>query len=149
MHKGWSFGSIRKQRPRSRSRDATIEQASTEEETRGAGREGCNKIIDSLGEGLLDILDWLKELHLGFLYIYKGTIFAGLHSLATPTGLDRWGLPMGMQLVGHRFEESTLLRTGPRSPAGQRLPPTHPLIGSANGPVVGLAKEACNLRTGK
>jgi aspartyl-tRNA(Asn)/glutamyl-tRNA(Gln) amidotransferase subunit A len=34
----------------------------------------------------------------------------GLPAIAMPTGLDRRGLPMGMQLVGRRFEEATLLR---------------------------------------
>lgn len=34
----------------------------------------------------------------------------GLPALATPTGLDRRGLPMGMQLVGRRYAEATLLR---------------------------------------
>ncbi len=34
----------------------------------------------------------------------------GLPAIAMPTGLDRRGLPMGMQLVGRRFDEATLLR---------------------------------------
>ncbi len=35
---------------------------------------------------------------------------AGLPAIATPTGLDRSGLPLGMQLVGRRNDEATLLR---------------------------------------
>lgn len=35
---------------------------------------------------------------------------AGLPAIASPTGLDRSGLPLGMQLVGRRNDEATLLR---------------------------------------
>lgn len=38
--------------------------------------------------------------------------YLGLPSLSIPSGFTRRGLPVGMQLVGHSFEEATLLRIG-------------------------------------
>ena len=36
---------------------------------------------------------------------------AGLPGIAVPAGLDRKGLPLGLQLIGKPFEEETLFRT--------------------------------------
>jgi len=38
--------------------------------------------------------------------------YLGLPSLSIPSGFTRRGLPVGMQLVGHSFDEATLLRIG-------------------------------------
>ncbi|WP_027580091.1 Asp-tRNA(Asn)/Glu-tRNA(Gln) amidotransferase GatCAB subunit A [Bradyrhizobium sp. Ai1a-2] len=38
--------------------------------------------------------------------------YLGLPSLAVPSGFTRAGLPVGMQLIGRSFEETTLLRIG-------------------------------------
>jgi aspartyl-tRNA(Asn)/glutamyl-tRNA(Gln) amidotransferase subunit A len=35
---------------------------------------------------------------------------AGLPALSLPCGFDRQGMPIGMQIIGKRFDESTVLR---------------------------------------
>ena len=37
---------------------------------------------------------------------------AGLPALVVPCGVDRGGLPIGLQVIGRPFGESTVLRTG-------------------------------------
>jgi aspartyl-tRNA(Asn)/glutamyl-tRNA(Gln) amidotransferase subunit A len=37
--------------------------------------------------------------------------YAGLPSMSLPSGVNRWGLPLGVQLVGHRWRDSELLRS--------------------------------------
>ena len=52
------------------------------------------------------------------LKLYMGDIFtapvniAGIPALALPCGIDKSGLPIGMQLIGKAFDESTLYRAG-------------------------------------
>jgi aspartyl-tRNA(Asn)/glutamyl-tRNA(Gln) amidotransferase subunit A len=36
--------------------------------------------------------------------------YAGLPAVALPSGLNAWGLPLGVQLVGHRWADADLLR---------------------------------------
>jgi aspartyl-tRNA(Asn)/glutamyl-tRNA(Gln) amidotransferase subunit A len=36
---------------------------------------------------------------------------AGLPGIAVPAGLDKKGLPLGLQLIGKPFEEETLFKT--------------------------------------
>jgi aspartyl-tRNA(Asn)/glutamyl-tRNA(Gln) amidotransferase subunit A len=38
----------------------------------------------------------------------------GYPAVVIPVGLSRAGLPMSMQLVGHRFDEATVYRVGRR-----------------------------------
>lgn len=51
------------------------------------------------------------QMYLGDIYTVSVNI-AGLPALAIPCGLDSNGLPIGMQLIGKPFDESTLLRVG-------------------------------------
>jgi aspartyl-tRNA(Asn)/glutamyl-tRNA(Gln) amidotransferase subunit A len=37
---------------------------------------------------------------------------AGLPGIAVPAGLDRQGLPLGLQLIGKPFDEETLFALG-------------------------------------
>jgi aspartyl-tRNA(Asn)/glutamyl-tRNA(Gln) amidotransferase subunit A len=37
---------------------------------------------------------------------------AGLPALSLPCGFDSGGMPIGMQLIGKRFDETTILRVG-------------------------------------
>jgi len=36
--------------------------------------------------------------------------YAGLPAVALPTGVNQWGIPRGIQLVGHRWQDAALLR---------------------------------------
>ena len=36
---------------------------------------------------------------------------AGLPAVALPTGVNEWGIPLGVQLIGHRWEDAALLRS--------------------------------------
>ena len=60
-----------------------------------------------MGEGLSDPL----AMYLGDIYTVMINI-AGLPSLALPCGFDRDGMPVGMQLIGHPFNEKTILAAG-------------------------------------
>lgn len=60
-----------------------------------------------MGEGLSDPL----AMYLGDIYTVMINI-AGLPSLALPCGFDRDGMPVGMQLIGHPFDEKTILAAG-------------------------------------
>ncbi|MCX7923803.1 MAG: Asp-tRNA(Asn)/Glu-tRNA(Gln) amidotransferase subunit GatA [Clostridia bacterium] len=51
------------------------------------------------------------EMYLGDIYTVSVNI-AGLPGLVVPCGLDSSNLPVGLQLIGKHFDESTLLRVG-------------------------------------
>ncbi len=51
------------------------------------------------------------EMYLGDIYTVSANI-AGLPGLVAPRGLDSSNLPIGLQLIGKAFDESTLLRVG-------------------------------------
>ena len=51
------------------------------------------------------------EMYLGDIYTVSVNI-AGLPGLVVPCGFDGNGLPIGLQLIGKAFDESTLLRVG-------------------------------------
>lgn len=51
------------------------------------------------------------EMYLGDVYTVSANV-AGLPALVVPCGFDSKGLPIGLQLIGKPFDESTLLRVG-------------------------------------
>lgn len=60
-----------------------------------------------LGESLKDPL----QMYLGDIYTVSVNL-AGLPGLTVPVGMDKNGLPIGMQLIGDCFQEKTLFRAG-------------------------------------
>jgi aspartyl-tRNA(Asn)/glutamyl-tRNA(Gln) amidotransferase subunit A len=58
-----------------------------------------------LGEKTQDPL----QMYLSDIYTLSANL-AGLPALSLPCGFDRKGMPIGMQIIGKRFDESTLLR---------------------------------------
>ena len=51
------------------------------------------------------------EMYMGDIYTVPVNI-AGIPALSLPCGLDKEGLPIGMQLIGKAFDESTLYKAG-------------------------------------
>ncbi len=51
------------------------------------------------------------EMYLGDIYTVSANV-AGLPALVVPCGFDSKGLPIGLQLIGKPFDESTLLKVG-------------------------------------
>lgn len=64
--------------------------------------------LDELGEKMNDSLN---KIYLNDIYT-AGANLAGLPALVLPCGLDRNGLPVGIQLIGRAFSEKLLLRVG-------------------------------------
>ncbi len=60
-----------------------------------------------LGESLSDPL----KMYLGDIYTISANL-AGIPGLSIPVGMDKKGLPIGMQLLGNCFQEKTLIRAG-------------------------------------
>src|SRR5574341_80556 len=58
-----------------------------------------------LGEKTQDPL----QMYLSDVYTISANL-AGLPALSLPCGFDRQGMPIGMQIIGKRFDESTMLR---------------------------------------
>ena len=58
-----------------------------------------------LGKSLSDPL----KMYLGDIYTISVNL-AGLPGMTVPVGKDKYGLPIGMQLIGNAFEEKTLIR---------------------------------------
>jgi aspartyl-tRNA(Asn)/glutamyl-tRNA(Gln) amidotransferase subunit A len=58
-----------------------------------------------LGEKTQDPL----QMYLSDIYTISANL-AGLPALSLPCGFDRQGMPIGMQIIGKRFDESTVLR---------------------------------------
>jgi aspartyl-tRNA(Asn)/glutamyl-tRNA(Gln) amidotransferase subunit A len=58
-----------------------------------------------LGEKTQDPL----QMYLSDIYTISVNL-AGLPALSLPCGFDRQGMPIGMQIIGKRFDESTVLR---------------------------------------
>ncbi|MGH7810607.1 MAG: amidase family protein, partial [Candidatus Binatia bacterium] len=58
-----------------------------------------------LGEKTKDPL----QMYLSDIYTISANL-AGLPALSLPCGFDRQGMPIGMQIIGKRFDESTVLR---------------------------------------
>ncbi len=67
----------------------------------------CPTTAYRLGEKIADPL----QMYLGDVYTVPANI-AGLPALSLPCGEDGEGLPIGMQLLGRAFDESTLYRVG-------------------------------------
>ncbi len=59
-----------------------------------------------LGESLKDPL----QMYLGDIYTISINL-AGLPAISVPCGIDKAGLPIGLQLIGNCFEEKKILRT--------------------------------------
>ena len=74
------------------------------------------------------------------LQLYLGDVFTasanltGLPALSLPCGRDREDMPMGLQLVGRAFDESTLLQLGlayeQQAPWWRDIPPTAAIAGA-------------------
>lgn len=60
-----------------------------------------------LGESLADPI----QMYLGDIYTVSVNL-AGLPALSVPCGMDKKGLPIGLQLIGNYFEEGKLLNAG-------------------------------------
>jgi aspartyl-tRNA(Asn)/glutamyl-tRNA(Gln) amidotransferase subunit A len=60
-----------------------------------------------LGERVDDPL----QMYLGDIFTVSANL-AGLPAISVPCGFTRGGLPIGLQLTGRPFDESTLLRIG-------------------------------------
>jgi aspartyl-tRNA(Asn)/glutamyl-tRNA(Gln) amidotransferase subunit A len=60
-----------------------------------------------LGERLADPL----QMYLADVFTVSANL-AGLPAISVPCGFTQTGLPIGLQLTGRRFDESTLLRIG-------------------------------------
>ncbi len=58
-----------------------------------------------IGERLADPL----QMYLGDVFTVSANL-AGLPAISVPCGLTADGLPIGLQLTGRRFDESTVLR---------------------------------------
>lgn len=69
----------------------------------GAPRIGENNVV------LGDITD---DVRLASTRLVRGFNVLGLPALSIPCGLDRQGLPLGLQIVGKAFSEATVLRAG-------------------------------------
>ena len=66
-----------------------------------------------IGETLVEIETGLEEDMLAAIMQFTGVpSLTGLPSLAVPCGFDPDGLPIGMQVIGRPFDESTLFRVG-------------------------------------
>jgi aspartyl-tRNA(Asn)/glutamyl-tRNA(Gln) amidotransferase subunit A len=66
-----------------------------------------------IGETLVEIESGLEEDMLAAIMQFTGVpSLTGLPSLAVPCGFDQDGLPIGMQVIGRPFDESTLFRVG-------------------------------------
>ena len=48
------------------------------------------------------------EMYLADICTVSGNI-AGLTGISIPVGVDKEGMPIGMQLIGNRFQEETIL----------------------------------------
>ena len=66
--------------------------------------------VPMLGESLTDPV----KMYLGDIYTVSVNL-AGLPGLSIPCGLDKKGLPIGLQLIGDCFNEKKLIRTAYRS----------------------------------
>lgn len=67
------------------------------------------------------------EMYLGDIYTVSVNI-AGLPALTVPCGFDEKGLPIGLQLIGKPFDESTLLRVGYTFERNTEFHKIHPQI---------------------
>jgi aspartyl-tRNA(Asn)/glutamyl-tRNA(Gln) amidotransferase subunit A len=66
-----------------------------------------------IGETLVEIEGGVKEDMLSAIMQFTGVpSLTGLPSLNVPCGFDEDGLPIGMQIIGRPFDESTLFRVG-------------------------------------
>ncbi len=66
-----------------------------------------------IGETLVEIENGVEEDMLAAIMQFTGVpSLTGLPSLNVPCGFDPDGLPIGMQVIGRPFDETTLFRVG-------------------------------------
>ncbi len=63
-----------------------------------------------IGEGSVSVAGTVSDLETAFLRFACPGNLTGLPAISVPCGLDRQGLPMGLQLIGRAFDEATVLR---------------------------------------
>jgi len=63
-----------------------------------------------IGQTTLEIDGHLEDVRLASTRLVRGINALGLPALSMPCGLDRQGLPLGMQIIGRPFEEALILR---------------------------------------
>ncbi|MHB1133284.1 MAG: amidase [Chloroflexota bacterium] len=65
-----------------------------------------------IGQELINLRGEQRELRATYNRLTSAVNLAGLPALSLPCGFDRQGLPIGMQLIGRAFDESTLITMG-------------------------------------
>ncbi|MBI2681575.1 MAG: Asp-tRNA(Asn)/Glu-tRNA(Gln) amidotransferase GatCAB subunit A [Candidatus Solibacter usitatus] len=65
-----------------------------------------------IGENTVQLGDATDDVRLAATRLVRGINVLGLPALSIPCGLDRRGLPLGLQIVGKAFDEAGVLRVG-------------------------------------
>ena len=63
-----------------------------------------------IGETTVQFSDQIEDVRLASTRLVRGINVLGLPALSMPCGLDRRGLPVGLQIVGRSFDEALILR---------------------------------------
>ncbi len=65
-----------------------------------------------IGENTVPLGDATDDVRLAATRLVRGINVLGLPALSIPCGLDRRGLPLGLQIIGKAFDEAGVLRVG-------------------------------------
>ncbi len=65
-----------------------------------------------IGENTVQLGDATDDVRLAATRLVRGINVLGLPALSIPCGLDRRGLPLGLQIIGKAFDEAGVLRVG-------------------------------------